>query len=160
MMRSTLLICCQNTLLGWLIKYLIVIIIVFCDVSLTNNHLKIYKSDIEKTRKMSRLRVFDPPRLAPYQKHRRYIFCVEVNMGGARHTFWYHGEMESTIMYTSKMDPNYKWSWNKCDWEKKGAWVRGWICTDTVLSCLLLLETIPFMALPNQLLAKRVALLR
>ena len=32
----------------------------------TNNILKYVKSDIEKTRKMSCLGVFDPPRLAPY----------------------------------------------------------------------------------------------
>ncbi len=39
---------------------LIFITIIFYDVSLTNNHLNIYKSDTEKTRKISHLQFFWP----------------------------------------------------------------------------------------------------
>ncbi len=40
LMRSTKIILWQNTLLGWLNYQIIVILIVFYDMSLTNNHLK------------------------------------------------------------------------------------------------------------------------
>ncbi len=56
----------QNTLLGWLNKQLIVITIVFYYVSLPIISLNIYKIGHRKTLYMLHLRVFDPPKLAPY----------------------------------------------------------------------------------------------
>ena len=52
----------------WLNQQLIVITIVFCYLSLPNFSLNIYKIGHEKTRKLSHLQAFDPPRLAPYHQ--------------------------------------------------------------------------------------------